>query len=207
MKYFAPLLLGTVITGALMSHAVAQDSRPSVEGRPPFAERGPGPGHRGRGPDRIVGNLINRADTNDDGLVTEAELVALETANVDIRFERRDRNQDGSLDREEAGEREPRPRPGLDIDIEALRACIAEAGGREPEDVDRFDAADLNDDGLLSYTEFVTALEERAYVLFTRLDANQDGFISEAELDADREHQHTQREIVKACMEELRSPL
>lgn len=207
MNYFAPLLLGTVITGALMSHAVAQDARPSIDGRPPFAERGPGHRGPGRGPDRVLGSLITRADTDDDGLVTEAELVALETANVEVRFERRDRNQDGSLDREEAGEREPRPRPGLDIDIEALRACIAEAGGREPEDVDRFDAADLNDDGLLSYSEFVTSLEERAYALFNRLDTNLDGFISEAELDADQEHQHTQREIVKACMDELRSPL
>lgn len=208
MKMGSALILGTLLSAVVLQAAAQDDGRAQrargTEVRNEFAPSRPVA-------DRPLGerpegqrSLINRADADGDGNVSEAEFVDLQTANTESRFAHRDRNADGSLDRDEAGERE---RPGLDIDIEALRACIASYGEDPDDDMDRFTAADLDGDGLLSLVEFSTYLQQRAYVLFDRIDTNDDGYISPEEVQADHDERENHRRIVKACMEEVRSDI
>jgi len=195
-------LLGTLL-GTVTFNATAQDVDRShrergMSVRSEHATSRPVSEHRG-----AQRSLIERADTDNDGFVSQTEFVEIQTANTDSNFNHRDRNGDGNLDRDEAGERE---RPGLDINLEELRECIASYGENPEPEIDRFDVADVNGDGLLSFVEFATYLQERAHVLFDRIDADNDGYISEAEVQADHDHRENYRRIVKACMEEVRSP-
>ena len=209
MKTGSMILLGTLLSTVVLQ-AAAQDVDRSQRDRGitarnefvPVREERPDRGERPDRPDHRP--LLRRADTDDDGLISEAEFVADHVGDVEERFMHRDTNGDGTLDRDEAGERE---RPGMDINIEELRACIASYGEDPDDDRNRFDIADTDGDGLLTLLEFSTYLQERAYVLFARLDANVDGYISPDELQADMDERDNHRRIVKACMEEVRSPL
>lgn len=223
MKTGSILILGALLSAATLP-AAAQDTDRSQRGvgsRPEISQDA-NRSHRERGmsvsrefaPSRPVSeqdlerrgpqrSLIERADTDDDGAVSRDEFVDHQTARTESNFDHRDRNRDGSLDREEAGERE---RPGLDIDIAELRECIASYGEDPNEEIDRFDVADTDGDGLLSLVEFATYLQERAYILFDRIDTNDDGYLSEEEVQADHDRRENYRRIVKACMEEVRSP-
>ena len=202
MKLGSILILGTLL-GTVTFNAAAQDVDRSNRERGMSVRNEHAASRPVSAPLSALRSLIERADSDKDGFVSQTEFVDRQTANTDSNFDHRDRNRDGNLDRDEAGERE---RPGLDIDIEELRECIASYGEDPDQEIDRFDVADLNGDGLLSFVEFATYLQERAHALFDRIDTNDDGYISEAEVQADHDRRENYRRIVKACMEEVRSP-
>ena len=202
MKLGSILILGTLL-GTVTFNAAAQDVDRSHRERGMSVRNEHAASRPVSAPLSALRSLIERADSDKDGFVSQTEFVDRQTANTDSNFDHRDRNRDGNLDRDEAGERE---RPGLDIDIEELRECIASYGEDPDQEIDRFDVADLNGDGLLSFVEFATYLQERAHALFDRIDTNDDGYISEAEVQADHDRRENYRRIVKACMEEVRSP-
>ncbi|WP_129793059.1 EF-hand domain-containing protein [Sphingosinicella sp. CPCC 101087] len=104
--------------------------------------------------------MLDRADTNRDGVVTRAEFAAARLAT----FSRLDRNRDGALSRSDFG-RIARRRPEA---LQRLEAMIAQG--------------DANDDGRLTRAEF-----ERAPMrLFDLADANGDGRIDASERAAAR---------------------
>lgn len=148
--------------------------------------------------------LLFRADANQDGLIDVGEFVGAETAGAEERFEIRDIDGDGFLSRDEIGTDDELPegrRHALEVNIALYRYCMQAAMGEPPIHEDRFAEADLNDDGVLSLLEFSTYLEERAYVQFMRLDGNQDGVLTYAELIDGFEKQHRNRRLARACRE------
>lgn len=204
MKFKTAFIVGSLLTSLVAIEASAQDRREGRRGGPDVAAFADGdraqrrPGRpRGRNPER----LIERLDQDGDGLISEFEYVDNKTANMEDRFDQRDGNGDGVITEDELGG--DRDRPGLDIDIAELRACIADSGGEVREEIDRFDIADLDDDGQLSFLEFSTFMQDRAFAEFARLDADMNGFVSADELTADADARREQRDIVRSCREEL----
>lgn len=113
--------------------------------------------HRGHG-DR----LWNKIDVNQDGKITREEL----NADVSAMFTSVDANKDGKVSQDELSQFFAAKR-------EEMKAKHAE----------RLQAADKNKDGKWSKDELSEMPERR----FAKLDANSDGFVTQAELDAKRE--------------------
>lgn len=121
-----------------------------------FAQDAPPQPHRG-------GGMLMRADTNNDGILTRAELIA----SVEARFAKRDTNKDGKIGADERG----RGGPGMRDD---RRARGGEGRGNR---------LDTNNDGSISKAEQVA----QATKLFDYIDRNGDGKIDKAERDALRD--------------------
>ena len=197
------LVISIVLAGcSLTTNSFAQDAQrgDGARGKPPRGEfrdiRGPGR----QSQDRILG----RIDTNGDTPISLEEFTAKGTANYEHQFERADRNDDGLISKDEL--HPTRRGPAADIDVAALRECIADEGGLPEVEEDRFAIADKDGDGALSQEEFFLQLEQRAYDQFARMDKNEDGQLSSAELGANMEGRNEQRRIVRECMAEQVNP-
>jgi Ca2+-binding EF-hand superfamily protein len=148
--------------------------------------------------------MLRQLDSNGDKLISLEEFTAKGTANYERQFTRADRDDDGLVSEDEA---RPRRRgPAEDIDVAALRECIAENGGLAEGEEDRFAAADKDGDGALSQEEFFMQLEQRAFDQFARMDADADGQLTGAELAASMQGRNEQRRIVRACIAEQIDP-
>ncbi|WP_404338822.1 EF-hand domain-containing protein [Sphingomonas sp. MMS12-HWE2-04] len=108
--------------------------------------------------DRPMGDPMARADTNGDGIVTREEALA-EAAQ---RFARMDANRDGKISKDE------RPEP--------TGSQGGRFGGR------MLERMDTNGDGVITLDEQRAQASQR----FDRLDANHDGKLDKAEIDAAR---------------------
>ena len=162
------------------------------------------PRSEGRAPSRQSHvRILRRLDSNGDDLLSLEELTTHGTANYSRKFARADRDGDGFVS---AAESRPRGDNSWDIDVAALRECIAENGGLSELEEDRFAAADKDGDGALNQEEFFMQLEQRAYDQFARMDANADGQLSSSELKASMVGRHEQRRIVRACVAEQLDP-
>lgn len=121
--------------------------------------RGEGP-REGRGP----AMLFERFDTDNDGSITKAEVEAA----VAARFAEADANGDGQLSAEE-----------LAAAAEARR--MERQAERQAARIDRMiERMDENGDGTLSLEEMAAMPEAR---MFDRLDADEDGVITQAEVE------------------------
>ncbi|WP_244024413.1 EF-hand domain-containing protein [Novosphingobium organovorum] len=139
--WFAPLLL----TAALSPFAAL----------PAQAQPGASPGAFPGGEKAI--ERLREADTNHDGAISRAELIAARKAN----WQRMDRNHDGVFTRD---------------DLPAI--VQARWDGDRLQELRR--VFDANHDGKLSYKEFV----EGPTLGFDMADANHDGRVTQAELEA-----------------------
>ena len=148
--------------------------------------------------------MLRQLDSDGDQLISLEEFTARGTANYERQFNRADRDDDGLVSADEA---RPRRRgPAKDIDTAALRECIAENGGLNEIEEDRFAAADKDGDGALSQEEFFMQLEQRAYDQFARMDTDADGQLTGAELAASMQGRNEQRRIVRECVSEQIDP-
>ena len=148
--------------------------------------------------------MLRQLDSNGDKLISLEEFTAKGTANYERQFTRADRDADGLVSEDEA---RPRRRDlAEEIDVAALRECIAESGGLAEVEEDRFAAADKNGDGALNQEEFFMQLEQRAFDQFARMDADADGQLTGAELAASMQGRNEQRRIVRACIAEQVEP-
>ncbi|MBT6042616.1 MAG: hypothetical protein HOH14_03880 [Gammaproteobacteria bacterium] len=221
MKFKSLVILSTsaLLSAAILPAATAQDGGPrfsrDIEGIDVTAQRGGSefrrsaqsrhrPGRPGGNPERLIDHL----DNDGDGFVDEEEFVDGRLARLDDQFDRRDADGDGLLNEEEA-ERRRHQNDRPDIDREAVIQCVREtiADWEGPQEVeDRFDEIDLDGDGYIDLLELSLALEQRAYVLFDRIDSNNDGLISLEEVVANQDYQINLRRVIRACIEELSDP-
>ena len=148
--------------------------------------------------------MLRHIDSNGDKLISLEEFTANGTANYERKFTRADRDDDGLISAEEA--RPHRREPSEDIDVAALRECIADNGGLAEVEEDRFAAADKDGDGALNQEEFFMQLEQRAFDQFARMDTDADGQLTIAELASSMQGRHEQRRIVRACVAEQADP-
>ena len=121
-----------------------------------------------------AGRMFDRADTDKNGTLSEAEVLA----SAETIFERRDSNKDGAIDTADA-----RPHKG-------------KSGGKGGEEraermLKRLDA---NSDGKVSQDELL----QRAAETFQRFDADKNGEVTKAEVDAKREAFRDARKAYRA---------
>lgn len=126
---------------------------------PVLADGGRGGEHRGAAMGERIGEMIQAADADGDGVVTRAEFDAHRAA----RFAEVDANGDGALSREEA-----------------RAAAIARAVERAERNFDaRFERLDADGDGMIGADAAMSGREGR---LFAALDANDDGAVTAEEI-------------------------
>jgi Ca2+-binding EF-hand superfamily protein len=113
----------------------------------------------GANPEATIGSLL---DTNHDQKIEATEIRQAVQSGVQALFTFADSNQDGQLTPAE------------------LNAAVGEAAKSAVQTV--FQAADLDRNGQLSVEEYDKALAEPAHALFRVLDANNDGYLSMAEI-------------------------
>lgn len=196
------------IAFALAANVAIADFNPAgPEFRPERGGAG-GPGARGerRDPAARLANRFDRMDADDSGAVTIDEFLAMPLERADRRFDRADSDDDGLISLAEFTDRPERTR-NPDIDPEEVRACVeAELGEALPERPDRetvFAELDTSGDGFLDQAEATAGATSRLTVKFNDLDADSDGGVTEAELEASVEAHSELRQIRRACVEEL----
>jgi Ca2+-binding EF-hand superfamily protein len=111
-----------------------------------------------------AGKMFDRADTDKNGTLSEAEVLA----SAEAIFERRDSNKDGALDTADA-------RPG--------KGKGHHGKGGEERAERMLKRLDTDKDGKISQAEMLA----RATQTFQRVDADKNGEVTEAEVDAKRE--------------------
>lgn len=130
---------------------------------------------------------LTAMDTNGDGSVSlderRAAMQARLTARANARFDRLDADGDGAVSRAE-----------FDVADEARREVRAERGPR-PMRAHRGPARGQHGSGRIevSGTVIITDVQARAEQAFTRLDADEDGFITADEARTGRQAMHQQR--------------
>lgn len=148
----------------------------------PRADGGP---QRPGGPARAL-MMLGLADTNGDNAVTRAELEQFHGEMFDFR----DSNEDGFLDREDASparQRLAQMRAEGAAEAAAPHRSRAMRGARGARRM--MEELDTDGDGRISRAEFV----ERRSPVFTRLDADENGTVTGAEIDAALEARQERR--------------
>ena len=164
--------------------------------------------HQRGGQRTKVARIFHALDVDGNGIITLDEFLAKSIAKAADQFARIDTNDDELISLEEFLLVHGDQGNNADIDVEALRACIAEnsdvalperLGGEA-----RFDEIDTNDDDFIDLDEFIAAKTSYATGKFNQIDTDADGAITPEELfsvfKAHREH----RAIRRACVEEQR---
>ena len=153
-----------------------------------------------------VNRIFNALDTDENEIITLSEFLVKTTKKAANQFDRIDTDDDELISREEflaiGGDRNN----NTDIDVDALRACVADQLGEDlvvRDDPDsRFDAIDTNDDGFIDFDEFLASRTEGATNRFNVIDADSDGGITKIEL-AQALMQHRERRVARrACAED-----
>ncbi len=181
--------------------------------------RGPG-GHGGPGGPGAAGGpggsaaptqhltLLDRLDTDGDGVLILEEFTVGTSDKAEREFQRKDTDADALLSLEEFSAPPPRgPHPGADdIDEDALERCMEAALGYElperPDPADAFANADINLDDAVDLDEFLLDATLRAEERFGLIDTNADGALSGDELEAFGQERQEAREAHRTCVEE-----
>ncbi|MEM6574566.1 MAG: hypothetical protein AAF736_09865 [Pseudomonadota bacterium] len=141
-------------------------------------------------------------DADGDRMVSQDEFLAARLARAERRFNRLDRDDDGQITETDLADRPEPP----DVDRDALRACIEDTLGVElpepPEPGSRFDAIDVNGDGVITLEEALTSAEDRAVERFMNLDENADGQLERSEVRRPLRRAARLRQARRQCLRE-----
>jgi hypothetical protein len=159
-KYLVPLALATSMLGAAACSAQSQPQQtPQPEARTGKAMHR---GQHGRG----MGALM-RADSNHDGVITRAEVIA----EADARFAKMDANGDGTVTADE-----------MQAMHQAMRDRMT-AAGRTPPPPPAEGKSKMRHGRMMGDTPLTkAAFEAQAVKRFDRMDANHDGKLDKTEL-------------------------
>ena len=155
-----------------------------------------------------VKRIFNALDLDDSDTITLDEWLVKTTKKAEKHFDRIDANDDNLISLEEflaVGDDRDKD---LEVDSEAIRACVADATGEAaPERADRntaFDRIDTNDDGFIDPDEFLAAKTEKASAKFNAIDADGDGAITKQELAEALKHLRELKRARRDCVEDQR---
>jgi Ca2+-binding EF-hand superfamily protein len=198
------LLAGLVAASLSIPHAMAEDR----------GGRG-GPKGGNKGGDRGA-KVFARVDTNEDGVLSLAEMTAKTAGKAAKMLARKDGDEDGVLSLAEFQSN----RHGNAVDLTAIAAdivqCVSDLKD-ETGDADivvptadsfvspeaRFNAADTSGDGSLDLTELEAGALAKATNGFNNMDADADGSVTKEEFDAAHKSQRATKKAVRQCVHEI----
>jgi len=148
-------------------------------------------------------HVLERMDYNDDGIISEEDLLNRMLESAEKRFNRKDSNDDGLLSLEEFSAKTGR---FADIDHDALKQCISESVDDSypvrlsPEEA--FSDADSDDNASIDSNEYEIFISNRATERFNRMDSDADGILSDSEITDALETRSEMRQVRRNCVSE-----
>lgn len=190
-----------VVIAGLLTTATALSISQSIA-----FERG---GHRG-------GNAFTRLDVNADAVLSLEEMTAPAAEKAARMLTRKDSDEDGVLSLEEFQQ----GRNGIIVDYSDLAdeivQCVSDLKDEAADEnivvpdadkflspADKFAAVDTSGDALVDGDELAAAKVAKASEHFTRLDADEDGAVTEAEYEAAKVSRFATKQAVRQCIEEV----
>lgn len=136
--------------------------------------------------------MIERMDADSSGTISLTEYITARSARLEKKFDRRDKNDDGSITEDEVG--------GRNANSSELRECILASLGEsgKPTWEERLAEVDTNLDGAIDLGEFSTEATAKAQDNFASIDSDASGDITEAEIEAARETRKAERKQRRA---------
>jgi len=148
-------------------------------------------------------SMLTRMDYNDDGVVTEEDLLNRMLESAEKRFNRMDSDDNSLVSLSEFSNKRGRPGP---FDHEAVKQCIAETVGDSfpipPSREEAFAEADSDADESINSSEYATFISNRAAQRFSFMDTDSDGILSEEEMTGAIETRKEMRQIHRNCAAE-----
>ncbi|MEH6593350.1 MAG: EF-hand domain-containing protein [Halioglobus sp.] len=152
--------------------------------------------------------LLERLDSNADGVLSLDEFSEQHAASAQRHFDKKDADNDELLSLEEfSSTSKHRRHPSLDgLDTSALNSCLEDALGSDiptrPDADAAFTAADINQDNAVDLDEFLAAGYGRAEQRFSDIDRDSDGQLGSEEVGAYQILRQAQRDAHRVCVAE-----
>lgn len=152
-------------------------------------------------------NTMDKMDFNQDGVITEEDILQRMLNRTEKRFQRMDQDDDDFLTYTEFTQR---PRHFAEIDHDALKSCIESALTTQshiipPTPDETFVLADSDSDEQISRNEFNAFVTEMAALRFSSLDSDGDGQLSDQERTEAKAFRTQMRQIKYTCISEQNS--
>jgi Ca2+-binding EF-hand superfamily protein len=199
-KNILAMAIGFSLVTVFCQSAIAQP--PPVGGERGGEQRGSQQNNQAE-PD--VASILNRMDTDGDGVVSLEDFVSRGIERTEKHFDRLDSDSDGFVSEEEYTTTRGRE-SDTDIDRDILKQCIEETTGLtlnvRPSREDAFISADTDNDGFLSSDEFIIDYTVHVTEKFSELDSNGDAVISEEEVSAKIAERQLIDAAKKDCIDE-----
>ncbi|HBG95856.1 MAG TPA: hypothetical protein DDY14_11195 [Chromatiaceae bacterium] len=151
--------------------------------------------------------LLERLDTDGDGVMNMQEFIDGHTDKAERHFDRKDRDDNGLLSLEEfttSGRRYGRGPDMDELDQQVLQACMEEILGYElpvrPNSEAAFASTDSDLNASVDLDEFQTAGLLRAEKRFAQIDTDSNGLLTNAELQAFRAERQQHRNAHHRCV-------
>lgn len=175
----------------------------SVEG---FARGEKGSRHGDSEESRLT--LLERLDSNADGILTLDEFADRNAQSDRRHFNKKDSDDNAQLSFEEfssVGKHRRRPK-AEDFDAESIDACVAETLGyqvhQRPDVASAFADIDTNTDGAIDLEEFLAAGDLRAEQRFAEIDVDGDAQLTDEEITQYEVILGEQRRAHRTCVRE-----